>query len=68
MEKQRRLIVAKYKEDVSWINGLKNDFDIIVYNKDNNIDPYDLNLVKAEYVRGITFPLFLRFFLQTYRR
>ena len=49
MEKQRRLIVAKYKEDVSWINGLKNDFDIIVYNKDNNIDPYDLNLVKAEY-------------------
>lgn len=30
MEKQRRLIVAKYKEDVSWINGLKNDFDIIV--------------------------------------
>ena len=49
MEKQRRLIVAKYKEDVSWINGLKNDFDIIVYNKDNNIDPYDLNFVKTEY-------------------
>ena len=49
MEKQRRLIVAKYKEDVSWINELKNEFDIIVYNKDNNMDPYNLNFVKTEY-------------------
>jgi len=49
MGKQRRLIVAKYKEDVSWINELKNEFDIIVYNKDNNMDPYNLNFVKTEY-------------------
>jgi hypothetical protein len=49
MKKQRRLVVAKYKEDISWINELKDHFDIVVYNKDNNLDPHDLNFHKREY-------------------
>lgn len=49
MEKARRLVVAKYKEDISWVNELKNHFDIVVYNKDNHLDPNDLNFERKEY-------------------
>lgn len=49
VKKQRRLIVAKYKEDISWINEIKDHFEIVVYNKDNNLDPQDLNFPKREY-------------------
>lgn len=49
VKKQRRLIVAKYKENVNWINDLTDDFDIIVYNKDNNLDPNNLDFSLNEY-------------------
>jgi len=53
-KKTRRLVVAKYKENVNWINDLADDFDIIVYNKDNNLDPNNLDFSLNEYyVNGI---------------
>ena len=50
MEKKRkRLIVAKYNENVDWINRLRDDFEIIVYNKENNLPLDSLEFAKNEY-------------------
>jgi hypothetical protein len=34
---KKRLIVAKYKENIDWIYNLKDEFEIVVYNKDNDL-------------------------------
>ena len=50
MEKKRkRLIVAKYNENVDWINRLRDDFEIIVYNKENNLPTDSLEFTRNEY-------------------
>jgi hypothetical protein len=33
----KRLIIAKYKESIDWCHQLKDNFDIIIYNKDTNL-------------------------------
>lgn len=50
MVNKRRLIVAKYKENVDWIYNLKNEFEIVVYNKDNDLSVDNLSFENREYV------------------
>lgn len=40
---RKRICISKYKEDINWVKDLEG-FDIIVYNKDNDIDieKYDI--------------------------
>lgn len=44
MQFDKTVVVAKYKEDISWINQLKDSCNIYVYNKNTDIDHdlYDL--------------------------
>lgn len=40
---RKDLIVAKYKEDVSWVHSLKDDYNVVVYNKDNQLEHSNFN-------------------------
>jgi len=46
----KRLVVAKYKEGIDWIYDLKDEFEIVVYNKDNDLSVDSLSFEKREYV------------------
>jgi len=39
MYQNRRVIISKFKEDISWVEELKCDY--VVYNKDNGLNEYD---------------------------
>jgi hypothetical protein len=45
---KKRICVAKYKEDTNWVRNLK-EFEIIVYNKNNDIDIDEYNIKSEPY-------------------
>lgn len=44
----KEIIIAKYNEDVSWINSINNDIKIIIYRKDGISEPINNNTFLLE--------------------